>query len=533
MSGVEIVGLALGVAGLATDLAFSLSTFSRTVKSANRSIRYLHREVSEVETVTHLISTSLSEDKLTKAASEKLKNAVRSALKSCEDVLKEISTAVNATGVKKESPVDAAKDLQTVASKPSLFRRLKFTLMEDDLIRMRDSLRASVGSMGLLVQLLLSAAHIKEHPGEGLSTERLVSLAAYGDVVAGKEKSLSTTVKKTEVTTAATPTAEADGCFSFLPIRLANPLSTDPNPPKKASKKSKRDKKQSTPEEERLPLFDDYPASILPVAVKRFEPQLRDHCVIVTRCLAEISNTLMIEIPHHLRARMSLTILNSHLDSWKTYTSQDNWQDFVDYFDRMEFKAIGDHWVDYAHTNAKEQPKPDPVKSSTFGASSLFGSIQANSGGAFGSNRPASGTGFGSIAQPTGYGSGSGLFGGRQPIAWGSTDEPAKQPAQQLAPAPLPPSRKEESSSAPPMPKQRLDPQEGKAEQPSRMSVPERSDDTSSDDEAEDSEDGEDEEDEVSWNVDEIRAMLYEYTTLTEQEVEDALPRSTDAKAAE
>ncbi|KPI35504.1 uncharacterized protein AB675_10933 [Cyphellophora attinorum] len=199
MSGVEIVGLAIGVAGIATDVAFSLSTFSRTVKSANKSINYLHREVSEVETVTHLISTTLGEEKLAKAASEKLKDAIKSALESCKDVLKEISIAMNPVSNKKDPPPAYAATERQPMAKPSFFRRLKFTLMEEEIMKMRDSLRSSIGMIGLLVQLLLSAAHIKEHPGQSLPVERLQGLAAYGKAKEKPEEEEKSPVKEKPV----------------------------------------------------------------------------------------------------------------------------------------------------------------------------------------------------------------------------------------------------------------------------------------------------------------------------------------------
>ncbi|KPI35513.1 uncharacterized protein AB675_10934 [Cyphellophora attinorum] len=190
-------------------------------------------------------------------------------------------------------------------------------------------------------------------------------------------------------------------------------------------------------------------------SVRRYQTQLDDHSRLVTRLLEEISNPDY-HTSHHLRAKMSLDILSHHLDAWKTYVTQDDYDDFVKYFDKLELFEIADHWHDYAYTHGQgvEQAPLFQTKPTT----SLFGSGTTTGAGLFGSGA-ATGTGatlFGTSARPAPPPP-TALYGAPQPQpqpGFGSTaglDRPVDtRPTLSLSPsraAPPPPAARPQSQA--------------------------------------------------------------------------------------
>lgn len=152
MSGAEIIGLAASVVQLADvglRLSVNLYTYTRKVKSADRSIEALSNEIATTGAILRQLGAQFDDEHTRQLCKPQAIDTARGLVADCEKVFAKLQ--------KLADPLEPAKK-----SKVGILQRVKFTFLESHIDELKANLDRLKSSLLVILNLLILAEQVRK-----------------------------------------------------------------------------------------------------------------------------------------------------------------------------------------------------------------------------------------------------------------------------------------------------------------------------------------------------------------------------------
>ncbi|KAK5049823.1 hypothetical protein LTR84_003941 [Exophiala bonariae] len=153
MSGIEILGIAaavLQIADLGGKLSVKLFTFSRKIKSADKSIKSVSQDIAATGAVLQQLASVLKKDEKLRLCSDQAIETAKGLVADCKAIFSELDEALDNPGTSGNKYISAWKE------------RLKFPFIEPQIELLQSNLERLKGSLVLMLNVLIYAEQLRK-----------------------------------------------------------------------------------------------------------------------------------------------------------------------------------------------------------------------------------------------------------------------------------------------------------------------------------------------------------------------------------
>ncbi|KAK6366967.1 hypothetical protein LTS17_010518 [Exophiala oligosperma] len=292
MSGIEILGVAASViqiADLGARLSVKLFTFSRKIKSADKSIDSISQEIAATGAVLKQLGNELSKDENVELCSKEALATTKGLVDRCMDVFNDLNSSLDGH-FSSNSIVAGWK------------QRLKFPFLEDQIQLLRANLERLKSSLLVMLNVLIFAAQARRALIETLIEEKNASAWKYEQAQkAIRWTSPNKPHEGANETRDPAPVAESTSTSGPLsPFGTMNAVVDTSTEPVKGMGQTN---------------ISDSKTSPLPFGLRVRLEEIRNHGMVISSLLAKV-NSFNREISYDFRDKLHRGILGAHWKQW-------------------------------------------------------------------------------------------------------------------------------------------------------------------------------------------------------------------------